>query len=164
MLDDCKDNTQEIIESYMNDMNCTIINCVVHSCGLARNIGIDYSKSKYIWFVDGDDWIIYPDILQNCLSTMEEQNLNIIKLKYISNFYTLDYYSMVWQYIFKRDFIGDLRFLEVQPSEDVLFMNEINRKLPDGKIILYQIPSYFYNYERPGSNMDIFKNRKKKNC
>ena len=163
VLDDCKDNTQEIIESYMNDMDCTIINCNVHSCGLARNIGINYSNSKYIWFVDGDDWIIYPDVLQNCLTTMEAQNLDIIKLKYISNFYTLDYYSMVWQYIFRRDFIGEIRFSKVQPSEDVLFMNEINKKIPDGKVIFYQIPSYFYNYERPGSNMDIFKNRKKKN-
>ena len=161
VLDDCQDKTQDIIEYYMKDFDCLIINCNVHSCGLGRNIGIENSNSKYIWFVDGDDWIIYPDVLQNCLAIMETQNLDIIKIKYISNFFTLDYYSMVWQYIFRRDFIGDLRFLEVQPSEDVVFMNELNKKIPDGKIIFYQIPSYFYNYERPGSNMDIFKKSKK---
>lgn len=96
VLDNCKDDTQGVIEQYMQDMDCVIITCDVRSCGLARNIGLEHSNSKYIWFVDGDDWIIYPDVLQNCLATMETQNLDIIKLKYISNFYTLDYYSMVW--------------------------------------------------------------------
>ena len=161
VLDNCKDNTQGVIEQYMQDMGCVIITCDVRSCGLARNIGLEHSNSKYVWFIDGDDWIIYPDVLQNCLTIMETQNLDIIKIKYISNFFTLDYYSMVWQYIFRRDFIGDLRFLEIQPSEDVVFMDELNKKIPDGKVTFYQIPSYFYNYERPGSNMDIFKKSKK---
>lgn len=161
VLDDCQDNTKDVIKEYMYDMNYMIIDCVVHSCGLARNIGLECSNSKYVWFIDGDDWIIYPDALQNCLAIMEQQELNIIKIKYVSNYYTIDYYSMVWQYIFKRDFIGDLRFVEMQPSEDVVFMNEINKKISDNQIIFYKIPTYYYNYERPGSNMDIFKKRKK---
>ena len=161
VLDNCKDDTQGVIEQYMQDMDCVIITCDVRSCGLARNIGLEHSNSEYVWFVDGDDWIIYPDVLQDCLQTMKEHDLSIIKLKYISNYYTLDYYSMVWQYIYRRDFIGDLRFLSVQPSEDVYFTNEINKKVPDGKIIFYQVPSYYYNYNRPGSNMTIFKEKRK---
>ena len=161
VLDDCKDKTAEVIESYMQDMNCTIIECNVHSCGLGRNIGIENSNSKYIWFIDGDDWIIYPSVLKDCISVLENTDSPLIKIKYISNFFTMDYYSMVWQYIFRRDLIGDLKFEKIQPSEDVVFMDKIKEKLTSTEVPFYKIPSYFYNYNRPGSNMDIFrKNRK----
>ena len=39
-----------------------IIECNHHSCGLARNEGLEIAHGRYIWFVDGDDWIIYYDV------------------------------------------------------------------------------------------------------
>lgn len=163
VLDDCSDNTKEVIDKYMFDMNYKTIVCFERSCGIARNIGFDFSNNKYIWFVDSDDWIIYPDILQECLPVMEEQNLNIIKLKYISNYFNRWYFSMVWQYIFKRDYISNIKFDNIQPAEDDRFMKKIYDRMQANNedMYTYEIPTYFYNYMRPGSNMyQIAKNGK----
>lgn len=113
ILDDCTDNTEAIIRNCMAGFNYTIIICYHHSCGLARNEGLNRARGKYIWFLDGDDWIIYPEVLQDVLPVMEKQNLDIIQLKFVSNYFNMEYFSMVWQYIYKRETIGDLRFTEI---------------------------------------------------
>lgn len=97
----------------MAGLNYTIIKCCHHSCGLARNEGLDKARGRYIWFLDGDDWIIYPQVLQDMIPFMDSQNLDVVKCKYISNYFTCDYFSMVWQYIFRRSAIGDLRFTNI---------------------------------------------------
>ena len=63
VLDNCTDKTQKVIEHYMYDMEYKIITCSMGSPGLARNAGLDEVKGDFIWFVDGDDWIINPWIL-----------------------------------------------------------------------------------------------------
>lgn len=163
VLDDCTDNTKEMIDKYMIDMDYKTIVCFEHSCGIARNLGFNLSKGEYIWFVDSDDWIIYPNALQECIPLMKEQNLNILRLKYISNYFDHWYFSMVWQYLFKREYIKDMEFDNQQPSEDVRFMEKIYSSMQAKKeqMYIYEIPTYFYNYMRPGSNMyQIIKNGK----
>lgn len=156
ILDDCTDSTEAMIRNCMAGFNYTIIICRHHSCGLARNEGLDRARGKYIWFLDGDDWIIYPDVLQDVLPTMEKQNLDIIQLKFVSNHFNREYFSMVWQYIYRRETIGDLRFTEIQPNEDVVFNTSFFNINKIDKITKYSIPTYFYNYKRPGSNMSQY--------
>ena len=113
VLDACTDRTDEVIKKYMSDLNYKIIYCEYHKCGLARNIGFEAANGEYIWFLDGDDWIIWPNVIQDCLSTLKEQNLNIIQLKFVSNLFNREYFSMVWQYMFKKDFISDIKFIDI---------------------------------------------------
>ena len=84
VLDDCTDKTEDIINQYMADTNYYIIYCKEHSCGISRNHGMKIAHGRYIWFVDGDDWIINPDILQHVLPLMDEKNLSLVKLKYVA--------------------------------------------------------------------------------
>lgn len=150
VLDDCTDETETLIKAYMEHIdNVKILHCNYHRCGLARNDGLEVARGEYIWFVDGDDWITYPYAVRDMISIMRENNLNILQLKFISNFFDKDYFSMVWQYVFRKDFIGDLRFIDVQPDEDVAFMREIFKDMTE--VECYNIPTYFYNYLRPGS-------------
>ena len=66
----------------------------------------------------------------------------------------MQHYSMVWQYIFKKSFLIDnnMYFNNNKHYEDNDFMEKVLKKT--GLEIMYlDIPSYFYNYERPGSLM-----------
>ena len=152
VLDDCTDNTEQIIIDYLKDYQIKIIKCNHHSCGLARNEGLEIAKGEFIWFLDGDDWVIYPFAAKECLKIMRENNTNMIRVTYVSNYYKMFFPSMVWQYIYRRSLIGDIRFKSIQPHEDIHFMREINTKTKAGDLTLYNIPTYFYNYARPGSN------------
>lgn len=153
VLDACTDNTSEKIRKYMADLNYKIIYCDYHKCGLARNAGFSISTGDYIWFVDGDDWIIWPNVALDCVNTMKENDLDIIKIKFVSNLFNHEYFSMVWQYFFKRELISDIEFLPIQPAEDDDFMKKVFKKLEGEQLYMYQFPSYYYNYMRPGSNM-----------
>ena len=63
---------------------------------------------------------------------------------------------MVWQYIIRRDFIGDLRFTEIQPHEDVKFIGVLTCDL-EKPIYFLKLKLYYYNYMREGSNMQQFR-------
>ena len=160
ILDDCTDNTAKKLMNFKADQyNIHLINTNVHSCGLARNIGLDHSNGEYIWFVDGDDWFLISDAIQRILTIMKVQDEKIIKIGYEApNFQFKGYPSMVWQYVMRRDFIGDLRFLSIQPHEDVKFIGAL---LCDLKEPVYFLDTkiYYYNYMREGSNMQQIKTK-----
>ena len=61
ILDDENDETGEIINDYMYDMNYKILYSHSTYSGMARNYGLDHAIGDYIWFVDGDDWLINPE-------------------------------------------------------------------------------------------------------
>ena len=111
----------------------------------ARNTGLDYSKGKYIWFVDSDDWIV-----TNCLSKIINKlntGIDIIWLghdvwylgestksyipkktsnpisgeEFFINYLENQFY--IWKFIYKRDFLitNNLTFLEGILYEDLEF-------------------------------------------
>lgn len=160
ILDSCTDNTKEIVVNGMEGADFKIIECEDHSCGLARNRGLDIAQGRYIWFVDGDDWLIYPKTARECIEVCDDRELDMIKLPWISNFYYEDRDDMVWQYIFSHDLIKDIRFRAEQPGEDGDFMNKVIEKRGSKDVTTYKIPSYFYNYNRPGSNMTLHNMKK----
>lgn len=155
VLDACTDNTAKVLMDFEANQysQIKIINTEVQSCGLARNFGLDRAKGDYIWFIDGDDWLLESSAIKLILSTIKEQNLPIIRFNYEApNFPFMGYPSMVWQYCIKKDFIGNLRFTEIQPHEDVKFMGALTCDLLN-PIYTLDKKLYYYNYMREGSNM-----------
>ena len=153
VLDNCTDKTQDVIYSYMQDMNYKLIPCSVGAPGFARNVGLNAATGNYIWFVDGDDWLINPDILKQIKDYFKEApEEDMIQIGFSSNYFKMQHYSMVWQYIFKKELLKEARFNDKQNTEDNDFMRDIftvyrrNVELP-----YLSIPSYYYNYNRPGS-------------
>ena len=158
--DNTVDNTVDIINEYMFDMEYVILYNNGRTAGLARNKGMDFAHGEYIWFVDADDWIIYPEVLQITLKFLKTTNSNIIQLAFISNYFNKEHYSMVWQYIFKKHFIEDIPFNNKKYYEDNDFSSAVIAKLDSNNIDKLTIPSYFYNYNRPGSNTYLLRQKK----
>ena len=145
----------------MNSFNYKTIECDVRAPGLARNIGLQEAIGECIWFVDSDDWIIYPKVIQQILPAFKDPNCNFIQIKFVSNLFKKEHYSMVWQYIYRRSFIINFKFNDKQNLEDNDFSKEVIKANPQKNFPYFKIPSYFYNYLRPNSQTS--KLREKRN-
>lgn len=156
VLNNCTDGSENEIRK--SGLNCEIINCTEQGCGPARNAGFERAAGRYIWFMDGDDWLTENTAVQEALDRATAEDADIIRIPFETNTFWGQYFSMVWQYLFKRAFIEDLRFPSIQPAEDDAFMHQALRKVGRNRHDYMQLPSvrrplYFYNYGREGSNM-----------
>lgn len=77
IIDDCStDNTPEIIKEYASkNKNICFVSLKENSGspGLPRNIGIELASTKYITFLDADDWLV-EDGIETLYNILEETN------------------------------------------------------------------------------------------
>lgn len=156
VLNNCTDRSEDVIRD--SGLDCKIINCEIQGCGPARNAGLEIAKGKYIWFMDGDDWLLSETAVRDALDKAYAEDADILWIPYASDTFRYYYFSMVWQYLFKREFIGDLRFPNYQPAEDDAFSGALLDKAGYGRYEPTRLPHvdkplYYYNYMREGSNM-----------
>lgn len=156
VLNNCTDKSEEVIKG--SGLNCSILNCELQGCGCARNVGLDVAQGEYIWFLDGDDWLTSDTALRDVLDFAKSENYNIIRIPYKSETYRNYYFSMVWQYLFRRDLIGETRFRRIQPGEDDEFTATMLERIGLRREYFLLLPTvdkplYYYNFMREGSNM-----------
>lgn len=176
--DGSTDGSGEICDEY-SKMNSKIK--VFHKKnngqGSARNLGLDVCKGKYIGFVDSDDFID-PDMYESMIMILEEEDVDIVECgarnvymdgtsaEHDDNIYLkfnnkecLDhyirgnyFYTAVWNKLFKRNIITDIRFPEGMIFEDIYFTYHAYYK---AKSIMYT-SRCLYNYlaKRPNSTMN----------
>ena len=160
VINNCSDRSEEVIRE--SGLKCRIIHCEKQGCGPARNAGFDATSGKYVWFMDGDDWLLSNTAIRDAVNAMENDSLDILRIPFSKEKYHGDFYSMVWQYVFRREYIKDIRFIDRQPDEDCVFMDEVFAKAGyDTATYSWRMPRmlrelYYYNYMRPGSNMYRF--------
>ena len=132
IIDDCsKESYDEIVERYSDILNITLMRLEKNSGpGYARQYGIDHSNSKYIMFLDSDDYFTDDDAVEKMYNTMESYDLDAV-----SSLMNEDYYGEIVSYyvgfdtlhakIYKRSFLKehDIRFPSYYNSEDVAFNN-----------------------------------------
>lgn len=156
VLNNCTDKSEKVIRRY--DLDCTIINCTTQGCGPARNAGMDIATGEYIWFMDGDDWLLSNTAIRDALDKAYDEDLNVLRIPFTSDLFRFQYFSMVWQYLLRSEFIKEFRFPEFQPCEDDAFMMDVLKKngySRDSHLCLPCVNKalYYYNYMREGSNM-----------
>ena len=156
VLNNCTDNSEAQIRA--SGLPCEIIACSEQGCGPARNAGMDHARGEYIWFMDGDDFLTEPTAVQEALDKARAEQLNILRVPFQTNTFWGQYFSMVWQYLFRRDYIQEFRFPSIQPAEDDAFTEQVLRKAGLSRYEHLRLPAmprplYFYNYDREGSNM-----------
>lgn len=155
VLNNCTDDSEAMI--HASGLDCTIINCEIQGCGPARNAGFDIAHGKYIWFLDGDDWLMSSTAVKQVLDKAEGVH-DIVYVPFASQTYKYNYFSMVPQYLLKREFVEGIRFPDYQPAEDDAYMDAVLAKAGRNRYTYMYLPRvdhalYYYNYGRPGSNM-----------
>lgn len=156
VLNNCTDDTKGVIER--SGLECKLINCEIQGCGPARNAGLDIARGEYIWTIDGDDWLMSDTAIRQILDRVKRDNVDILRIPFSHDKYRYNYFSMVWQYVMRREFINEFRFPNYQPAEDDAFMEMVLRKAGLDRHTYMFLPHlseelYYYNYLRPGSNM-----------
>lgn len=157
ICDCCTDRTHEIIENYLKDSfkNMQILDREYHSSGLGRNDGIELATGKYIWLLDGDDWLIDNYAIAKVLNFFETyKDSDAVHVGWVSNaFRDYKYMNTVWQWVFKAGLAKSVKFTSRQFDDDVEWILNINMEHELNGVRSISDPFYFYNFMRPGSVM-----------
>ncbi len=166
--DGSNDSSLEILKKYkISDERIIIINQENKKLSAARNAGLDVAKGKWIALIDSDDWI-HPQYFEILLyvanktnahisicdskTTSEENlsdklfNLNQVEYRTITKNELNKLHvarSRVWGKIYRKDVIGNLRFISgAEPVEDNCF----NTTLYSEKMIYGMAECKLYYY------------------
>lgn len=157
VCDSCTDDTAEVAREYTNLVFCTNF----HSCGGARNAGLDKAKGEWILFLDDDDWYLpgaFRKIAEEIGKCGQEIDVLCYGFVWLGRGTALQsqkrMYPAVWNKAWRRSYIGDRRFPTWCHTEDVGF----NRKVMPGARFAYLTEAlYYYNFMRQGSVSDRIK-------
>ena len=184
MNDASTDNSTAIMKRFENHPQVQIFDAP-HNRGLSatRNALFDMAQTEYIWFIDSDD-VMYEGAYKSVMSQIEKLNSDVLCADYVSlrgkkevnkkgfigtsnkNYINkrnsfLDNIiennsNHVWNKVFRRPVIQDIRFKEGLNFEDILYMTDISLKSFQYSYLKQPVIKY---REREGS---ILKNLDKK--
>ena len=179
--DGSTDNTGELCDELAKTyQNIIVIHQLNGGLSVARNTGLEHSKGEWIAFLDSDDWVepdmyetLYSIAVKNniCLSSCLSRNVgdelspnrqgddSIHILNYDDIIHGLLTGNImrfeVWNKLWKRELIDDVRFIPGQVAEDVHFDRILFAKA--GKIAHINKVMHNYLISRPGNTNSSFK-------
>lgn len=168
-----KDRSAEICERYAaQDHRIRVIHKPNGGAASARNVGIDEATGEYICFVDGDD-VVHPDYVKRLLSEATTHNADIAVCgfrnwaksdvqpvdcdntgQYTGQEYLLRFIwdwscSLLWNKIYRREVIGDIRMEEGHKVDDEFFTYLVVMNCR--RVVLFDTP--LYDYRLRGSSV-----------
>lgn len=183
LIDDgSTDNTGRICDDYASkDIRIKVIHQNNGGLSDARNKGIEASSGEWIHFLDSDDWIepqMYEVLLNNAIDNDAEMSSCLSQNCYEDGSVdrresngSIEFFSSddlirgllsqnkvrfeVWNKLWKRSLIGDVRFKERQVCEDVRFNRLIFPRV--NKCVHVNLVLHNYLKARKGSTIDGFK-------
>ena len=88
VIDGSPDDSKTVAESYSDD-RMSIFEKENGGLSDARNYGLERARGKYVYFMDSDDWI-EPDLLEQTISVLEQENRDFVVFGYIQDNEDLD--------------------------------------------------------------------------
>lgn len=165
--DGSKDKSGEICDKYAekHPHRIKVFHKPNGGASTARNLGLDNASGHYIGFIDSDD-VIHPQMFEKLVEAIRLHDVDIVSsqiscetghkgvltynttewkgsnLELLGRLYTWEENCSVDTKIFKRELIGDTRYVEGVINEDFIFLSEIFLK--PGRA--YVIPEAYYFY------------------
>ena len=160
------DDSADVIRNMMDrHPEITLLTTAVKGVSHARNIGIDNARGKYLYFCDGDDYLV-----GNCLSSIvhalirtdsatasigfasvqeDSHPLPFTKREYtpLTGIKRPFYSGNIWRFIIRKDIVieNGIRFHEqMSYAEDELFLYHICLHIDFPKHLYYEEPLYAY--------------------
>lgn len=154
LIDDgSKDKSGVICDSYAaRDKRIVVIHTENRGAAAARNIGLDQASGRYITFLDGDDYLaenmigrlydvinhseydmvvcdflnLLPDEKDNFIVHLSEKTVSGREvLEHLKNERSYGVWTVVWNKIYKREVVENLRFPDGKYFEDEFFSNQL---------------------------------------
>nr|WP_326166451.1 glycosyltransferase [uncultured Oscillibacter sp.] len=180
--DGSTDGSERICDEYAGHYpHITVIHQKNAGQAVARNAGLDAAAGEWIGFLDSDDWIeedMYETLLSlaqthgadlvSCSTRQLSVDGEILSLSDTGKILTLTPDEMIaglvtqeivrfeiWNKLWKRSLIGDVRFIKGQLCEEVYFDRLLFLKA--NKMVHIDLPLHNYLVKRPGSTATSFK-------
>lgn len=154
LIDDgSKDQSGIICDAYAaKDDRIIVIHTQNRGAAAARNTGLEHASGKYITFLDGDDYLaenmierlyevikksaydvvvcdflnLLPDEKDNFTVQLQERTVNgRTVLEHLKNEKSYGVWTIVWNKIYKREILENLRFPEGKYFEDEFFSDHL---------------------------------------
>lgn len=164
LIDDgSKDNSGKICDSYAEkDNRIRVIHTENKGAAAARNMGLEQASGRYITFLDGDDYLaenmlerlyevidgseydvvvcdflnLLPDEKENFIVHLQDMEINGREvLTHWKNRKNYGVWTVVWNKIYKRNILENIRFPEGKYFEDEFFSDQLYLKCKNIRVI-----------------------------
>lgn len=114
-----------ILDKFSNELNIKLLRLDKNlGSGLARQYGLDHSRSKYVLFLDADDLFYTNNSLEALYNKIDKNNDIVFSKVYFEILNVVDYsYEDLHGKIYRRKFLKDknIRFNDLRFHEDNVF-------------------------------------------
>lgn len=158
VFDACSDASKSVAEKFLNatGIDYKAFETNYRRAGLARNVGLQNAKGDYVYFIDGDDYLINRSALTRLADAIEKNKTSVVYQKNFESEQAVNDVDAVWRYFFDRQFIGEKRFSALEINEDWEFIMDIKQKKFYTECFIDEA-LYHYTYPRENSITDKYR-------
>lgn len=162
VCDSCTDRTEEIARSY----GARTENVSFHRDGLTRDRGLELATGDWILFADDDDWFYRDEAFQMLADFISAQDDDVDVIAFghecrgrgyippLQDRLFVPRLDHVWSSCWRHSRIGDARFGDAVFCSDTYFIRDMKQRVRRPAFL--DIPIYYYNFMRKGSQTDLF--------
>lgn len=145
VCDACEDDSEKIARKYADK----VIVGDWHNEGPARNAGLDAATGDWVIWMDDDDWFVHEYAFGQIAERIGDYDQIRIGFLWKEKGYTApgDWIA-VWTKVWRRAFIDRFRFGTDWPADWPFYLEVQKHPM---KITHLDMPIYYYNYMREGS-------------